>query len=233
MRTWAEECRVAESLRTNPPWFVQAGSHCQQAARTIVGAAAWGSPRTALGAWRAVPESLKVRGKFIEGGISYWDYPSKEGEAGHAAWNYTKGRVYSTDILIEGRVSIVPYGLIADRWNMRYLGTILWTPSGRIALAPKPTLPTVSPWSKGAVYISKLHYGQRSSDSVKRLQYQLRAKGYSGVSITGNYDLSTDSAVRSWQKMIGHNPDPPAKSFLGPVEFRAMFKEPPYVRHNS
>lgn len=230
MRTWTEQCKVAESLRVNRPWFVREGSHCQQAARTIVGAAAWGHPRSAKGAWDAIPERHKARGVFIEGGISYWDYPHKSGEAGHAAWNFTKKRVYSTDILAEGYISVVPYTLIEDRWNMRYLGTILWTPSGTIALPPKEPAPTVSPWSHGPVYISKLHHGQRASDSVKRLQYMLRKKGFRGVSITGNYDLSTDTAVRAWQKSIGHRPDPAGKSFIGPVEFTAMFKSPPYTR---
>jgi hypothetical protein len=231
MRTWAEECKVAESLRVNPPWYVREGNHCQQASRVIVGADAWGYPRTALGAWNAIPAEHKAFGKFIPGGISYWDDLRRTGEAGHAAWTFTSGRVYSTDILQFGRVSIVPYTYIHDRWGMRYLGTILWTPSGKISLPPATPVPVVSPWSKGDVYMSKLHYGQTASDSVKRLQYRLRALGYTAVTITGNYDNSTDAAVRAWQHRVGHPMDPIGHSFIGPVEFKMLFSSPPYIRH--
>lgn len=229
MRTWTEECKVAESLRVHPPSFVRRGRRCQQASRTIVGASAWGD--SALEAWHAIPDAHKVHGRYVEGGISYWDDIKRTGEAGHAAWNFTKGRVYSTDILVFGRMSVVPYTYIHEKWGMRYLGTILWTPSGNIALPPQKPAPVVSPWSKGDVYLSKLHHGQTNSDSVKRLQYKMRALGYVHVSITGNYDNNTDLAVRTWQQRVGHKPDPVGKSFIGPVEFKMLFPSPPYTRH--
>lgn len=229
MRTWAEECKVAESLRVNPPSYVRRGFRCQQASRVIVGAGPFGE--SAFEAWHNIPAAHKVAGKYIEGGISYWDDPRVSGEAGHAAWNFTRGRVYSVDILQHGRMSIVPYTYIHEKWGMRYLGTILWTPSGSISLAPQKPAPVISPWSKGDVYLSKLHHGQANSDSVRRLQYKLRGLGYMAVSITGNYDTATDGAVRAWQHRVGHAMDPVGKSFIGPVEFKMLFPSPPYTRH--
>ncbi len=239
MRSYEGAVKYAEGQRLNPAAYVRHGSLCQRFARSCVGAGVFGG--SALSAWHSIPSDKKAEGRFVPGGLSYWDDPSRSGESGHATFNITKGMTYSTDILREGRVSLVPYGLIEDRWNMRYLGTILWTPSGWIDLprgaTPAPPSrgdgPRVSPWSKGAVYLSKLHYGQKNSGSVRRLQYMLRKKGFTTVSVTGNYDAKTDTAVRAWQKSIGHTPDKQYRSFIGPVEFGLMFKQPPYARHYS
>jgi murein DD-endopeptidase MepM/ murein hydrolase activator NlpD len=64
-----------------------------------------------------------------------------------------------------------------------------------------------SPWSEGDVYISKLHFGQQNSDSVKRLQFRLRhhqtAEAASKrLAITGNWGVQTRDAVRKWQRHV-------------------------------
>lgn len=173
------------------------------------------------------------------GSLAYYDYPNKTGEAGHAVFAQPNGMVWSTDILRHGHVDLVPYLAPVHVWGMRYLGWIDWTPSGAINLAPLPSKPIISrpstsPWAKGAVYRSKLHFGQTNSDSVKRLQYQLKYKfGYKALTITGTYDVYTDTCVRAWQKRIGHKPDPIRKSFIGPIEFVKMFgAHSAYVLHS-
>jgi murein DD-endopeptidase MepM/ murein hydrolase activator NlpD len=65
-----------------------------------------------------------------------------------------------------------------------------------------------SPWASGAVYLSRLRFGVRNSDSVKRLQYRLRAKypRYAKrlkLRINGNYDSATDMLVRRHQRLAG------------------------------
>lgn len=91
---------------------------------------------------------------------------------------------------------------------------------------------TDSPWSAGPVYEEKLHYGQRDSDSVRRLQYVLNGislDGGSELTIDGDYGDATDREVRLWQEQICHDPpDPAGESFLGPEQTAAMFDEPPY-----
>lgn len=51
------------------------------------------------------------------------------------------------------------------------------------------------------VYVSKLHYGQRNSDSVRSLQRRF------GLIVTGNYGGATRDRVRTWQRHQGGTPD--------------------------
>jgi len=67
--------------------------------------------------------------------------------------------------------------------------------------------PHDSPWSEGDIYMSKLHFGQQDSDSVKRLQYRLRhhqtAEAASKhLPITGNWGTQTKDGVRKWQRHL-------------------------------
>jgi N-acetylmuramoyl-L-alanine amidase len=80
----------------------------------------------------------------------------------------------------------------------------------------------------GNVYVSKLKYGQKNSDSVRRLQVRLNEVPpveATKVVETGNYDDPTDAAVRAWQKSIGDTPDSPKQSFLGPKQSELIFKD--------
>jgi len=66
-----------------------------------------------------------------------------------------------------------------------------------------------SPWSKGDVYVPRLHKGRDNSDSVRRLQYRLRNHqdhGTSDLPITGNYATRTVEAVRRWQRNVAEVP---------------------------
>jgi len=70
----------------------------------------------------------------------------------------------------------------------------------------------------GAVYLSKLHFGQTDSDSVKRLQVVLGL-----APIDGYYGPMTDDAVRSEQASAGYTPDPWHQSYVGPMQAARVF----------
>jgi murein DD-endopeptidase MepM/ murein hydrolase activator NlpD len=72
-------------------------------------------------------------------------------------------------------------------------------------------------------YLSRLKYGQRNSDSVKELQRALN-KQYpdANIPVTGNYLSQTDKWVRKHQKDIKTKPDKKRKSFVGPVQAKAL-----------
>lgn len=78
----------------------------------------------------------------------------------------------------------------------------------------------------GLVKLSKLRFGQRGSDSVRRLQRALnnhRLSGGQRLPITGNYLEKTDQEVRLCQQQHGFGNDPPRKSFVGPRQAQHLF----------
>ena len=88
-----------------------------------------------------------------------------------------------------------------------------------------------SQWASGAVYVHKLKYGQRDSDSVRRLQYVLNGiplQGGETLPVTGNYLTDTDDEVRRWQRSIGNTVDPVGGSSIGPLQAARLFPAPPY-----
>lgn len=84
---------------------------------------------------------------------------------------------------------------------------------------PRPTSNTV--------YLSRLKYGQRDSDSV---WYAQRALGMPSNLWTGNYLDKTDSAVRSCQGKHVPPADPPKKSFIGPKQAAHLFPSSSGIR---
>jgi peptidoglycan hydrolase-like protein with peptidoglycan-binding domain len=73
--------------------------------------------------------------------------------------------------------------------------------------------------------VSKLHYGQRDSDSVKEMQRRLIKLGFSiPAGATGNYFGQTDAAVRAWQRKIGDRPDAAGRSSIGPRQAARIFR---------
>lgn len=76
---------------------------------------------------------------------------------------------------------------------------------------------------KPKVYLSKLHYGQRNSRSVKKLQRRLNKKFPNRkIPVTGYYGKQTDFLVRLHQKKLGWKPDPKGKSFVGRKQARKL-----------
>lgn len=73
----------------------------------------------------------------------------------------------------------------------------------------------------GQVLLSKLVYGQRDSDSVRRLQLHLNAHPLDGgqsLPISGNYLDETDEEVRLDQTQHGFGNDPAGQSSVGPQQ---------------
>jgi hypothetical protein len=78
----------------------------------------------------------------------------------------------------------------------------------------------------GDVYLSKLHYGQTDSDSVRRLQLHLNDHPLddgSELPIVGNYGDATDQEVRLCQKQHGFGSDPAGGSSVGPSQAAHLF----------
>jgi murein DD-endopeptidase MepM/ murein hydrolase activator NlpD len=76
-------------------------------------------------------------------------------------------------------------------------------------------------------YLSKLHYGQRNSRSVKNLQRRLNKHLKAGLPITGYYGPMTDMWVRRDQRRHGakfgqSKPDPKRRSNVGPRQARHL-----------
>jgi hypothetical protein len=80
----------------------------------------------------------------------------------------------------------------------------------------------------GTVYLSKLHYGQRDSDSVIELQAALNAHKLTGghtLPITGDYLDLTDQEVRLCQAQHGYGNDPVNSSSVGPAQAAHLFPD--------
>jgi hypothetical protein len=146
-------------------------------ARNCVGASAWAT--SAYKAWYAIPSSHRFTTTPRPGSLVYFDEPDRVGEAGHVVFMVDNGYCYSNDILRRGKIDKVPLTLIHDKWGMRKLGWIDWTPSGAINLKPLPA-PT------GVVKLSDLVYG-RYSTSAAIVNKALAAEGLLAPSLVRGY----------------------------------------------
>ena len=76
------------------------------------------------------------------------------------------------------------------------------------------------------VYLSKLVYGQKDSDSVRELQRALNAhplKNGATIAVNGNYDVPTDAEVRKDQAQHLPPADPVKASNVGPQQAEHLF----------
>lgn len=202
MRTYAQAVAYAQACHDNPPSYVRATGHCQQFARSCVGADGWAN--SAIEAWHAIPAQHRHSGYPQAGGIAYFDradIPDNK-EFGHAVFVITHGNVWSTDALRSGQVDVVPYTWFAAHWGMRYLGWIDWTPSGLIRLRPTdPAVPPALAYRQGKkVYRSKLRVGQANSDSIWNLILGLRAHGYPTLPTGTTFTSQVRNAVAAFQR---------------------------------
>jgi len=88
---------------------------------------------------------------------------------------------------------------------------------------PTPPKPQPKPKPEPKVYLSRLRYGVRDSDSVRHLQRRLngvKLRGGRDLPVTGNFLDLTLAEVRKWQTQIPHDP-PDGK--LGPKQARLLF----------
>jgi murein DD-endopeptidase MepM/ murein hydrolase activator NlpD len=78
----------------------------------------------------------------------------------------------------------------------------------------------------GKVFVSKLRFGQKDSDSVKRLQDVLNGISLSGgreLKVTGDYDEHTRDEVKKWQQQVAKDPPQFADGNLGPRQAKLLF----------
>lgn len=84
------------------------------------------------------------------------------------------------------------------------------------------------PFASGLVFVNKLHFGTKDSDSVRRLQHRLNEiplKDGKNLSISGDYDLATKNEATKWQ--IQRDDCKPgsvgADGNIGPKQARKLF----------
>ena len=189
--------------------------------------AGWSGPY-ALWAWRNA-KYKRTSWPPPAGVPVFWDQDANTSYYGHIAISTGNGRCRSTDYPYTGRVGEASIAEISRHFSRPYLG---WTEDlggQRIAL------PKESPWASGPVYLSKLHYGQKDSDSVRRLKHVLRTKypvryRLFGLRMSGYYGKGVDRMVRWHQKTFGHKwgqttVDPKLKSYVGPKQANFLFSD--------
>ena len=213
MRTAAEA--IAESRR----WSSNQYGMCLLTVQTWL-AAPWTGP-WAEDAWNRWGGQHRGDKNPPPGVPVYWHNPRSR--YGHIALSVGGGRVRSTDWPSSGRVSELSIDQMTRGWNLQYLG---W--ASRIGGQAIPGVGHSTPHPHGSghdVYIRKLHYGQKDSDSVKELQKRLAHLGFHvPAGATGNYFGQTDRAVRAWQRKIGDAVDRAGHSSIGPRQAQALFR---------
>jgi len=221
MRSYAAAVAYARGQHNNPSLYVRQGNHCQQFVRSCVGASAWAP--SAIAAWHAIPAAHRHSGAPRAGSVAYFDRPGipDHREFGHTVFVVEKGMTWSTDALRYGHVDLVPYTWFAAHWNMRYLGWIDWTPSGKLNLAPVPLPPTYAYRQGKKVYRSKMRLGQMNSDSVWNVTLALRAK-YARTEIPiDDYTADVEHDVAVFQRSKGWT-GTNADGIVGPGTCKAL-----------
>lgn len=134
----------------------------------------------------------------------------RPGIHGHIALSTGGGRIRSTDCPGNGQVGETDLDWPTRRWGHPYVGWI--GDCGGVTI----------PGGGGVVvYLSKLHYGQMDSDSVRELQrnlnsHSLSAPGNITLPVTGNYLALTSQVVVADQEQHGFGCDPLEASYVGP-----------------
>jgi hypothetical protein len=184
---------------------------------------------SAASAWQRAKLRIKDDRIPPRGAPVFWTGGSKG--FGHIALSLGNGRIRSTDVAGSGGVGTVSIDFPAQHWGLHYAG---WTADLNAVVIPDLVeLYVERSWGAGDVYLDKLHFGQRDSDSVRRLQRVLNGiklpdAGKPRLPITGNYLEMTDAAVRAWQAFAGDEPDPIHKSMVHPDQADQLFAQPPY-----
>lgn len=150
---------------------------------------------------------------------------------GHIALSLGQDHIVSTDLPNWGRIGVVSLHTPRTSWGVKYAG---WTPTiGGLMI---PDVGSHAHSGKKDVFVHKLKFGQRHSDSVKALQVQLNKRlklnaSHHHLRVDGHYDSHTDYRVRQWQKKIGDKPDRQHRSSIGPRQARKMFGKKNYTLH--
>ena len=197
--------------------------YCLNFVQTMFGAP-WSGP-SAIWAWNHAKHKHRGDKNPPPGVPVYWS----GGRYGHIATSVGGGRVRSTDWPRRGQVGECSIDQLSRAWGKHYEG---WAADIGGQNVPGVGHSTATPHGARStshhnpdVYVRKLKYGQKGSDSVKEMQRRLIHLGFHiPAGVTGNYFGQTDRAVRAWQKKIGDRPDRAGHSSIGPKQGRALFK---------
>jgi hypothetical protein len=183
---------------------------------------AWGAANA-----NAVVAKLRSAGKLYttslddppRGALVVYEY----GNNGHACLSLGDGRIATTDPSNGQPTGTEPI-TYPKKWGAANGGR----PTGWSDYYNGVTFTVGSSPDVGTVYLSKLHYGQRDSDSVIELQAALNAHTLSGgqtLPITGDYLDQTDEEVRLCQRQHGYGNDPVNGSNVGPEQAGHLFPD--------
>lgn len=164
------------------------------------------------------------------GTFVYWQNDS----FGHVAISAGGGYCFSTDYPKRNRVGRVSISRLSSRWNLKYIG---WSdecndvtlrdnppPAPKPLPKPRPHTDTPRPRAK-VVYDSKIHPGQKHSDSVWWVQYalnKLKLKGAQRLTLTGTYGRQTKAVVKLLQAQRWGDKTPDGD--LNTKQTRQLFK---------
>lgn len=164
------------------------------------------------------------------GALVYWT----GGSAGHGHVAIALGddMILSTDLPRWGSIGHTHLSTPRLKWGLHYAG---WTPTagGR----PISGIGAHHAAHTRDVYVSKLHYTQVHSQSVKWLQLRLNKvmhlsrNQHRPIKIDGHYGAYTDHEVRAWQASIGDRPDHEHRSSVGPRQAAKLFPRKRYQVH--
>jgi hypothetical protein len=178
---------------------------------------AWGTPNA-----NAVYDNVIAAGRYWtstpipRGAAIFWKY----GNNGHAALSCGDGTIVTTDPQGDsGGTGIEPLSY-PERWGATSSKRIWTDQYNGVRFDVGGTT------SHGPVYLSKLRYGQKDSDSVRRLQAHLNSHPLQGgqtLQVTGNYLDDTDDEVRLCQQQHGFGNDPIGGSSVGPGQAGHLF----------
>lgn len=197
MRTYKAAKAYAESQRKNPTqnWY----NLCQKFSRNCVGADVFGG--TAYSAWLSIPsEHRHSSSPPPPGSLAYYVSPSLTG-AGHVVFVVEDGKVYSNDLKRRGMIDLCHYMDPVNKWGMKYLGWIDWTPSGAINLKPdKPKEePDPNPIDnliyEDGMFVFKTHRNKaKDGDGVGDGAHYI-VTGNSMIQVAGGYDVSSNVEI--------------------------------------
>jgi hypothetical protein len=149
------------------------------------------------------------------GAAVYWKY----GSNGHAALSNGDGTITTTDPGNGQPTGVEPLSY-PEKWGATSAKRIYTDQYNGVVFPIGETV------AHGPVYLSKLIFGQKDSDSVRRLQLHLNAHPLDGgqtLPIVGNYGPDTDNEVRLCQVQHGYGADPAGSSSVGPNQAAHLF----------
>lgn len=164
------------------------------------------------------------------GGVVYWTGGSHG--YGHIAIALGDDMILSTDLPNWGSIGRVHLHTPRTSWGLHYVG---WTDH----MNGVPIQGLGHHGTRPDVYVSKLHYGQRHSRSVKELQKRLNKvlhleQSHSKLHVDGHYSAHTDHAVIRWKKRKGYTRGTtPHRSFIGPKQAKRLFPSKKYDLHHG